>query len=732
MRSQSSIEFLTTYGFLFLILAIVFSVLFFVAKAPATSIQTSCTAFAGPTCNFANLYSNTNSGYSVLTVVLANSQPVPINITSFSATISSNTFTGNCTPTFLYPGQWATCAAETNAAYTGTGPIDGFYTLHALFCNSGFGSANQANCAYEKVTYSGSFVARTASTDSLIFSVAALRGPSYLQLLPYNSIATDPRIPMNYTMVQNGDWVTNVTGGSATYAFATSGAQLGQNYLGHKALPFPDSVLQLFNGNVACVGSYNSTLSVASTTLYVGASSNPSVSVFAGGAMMVLYKVAQPGTVWQNVFGSGAWKEQLPTQYGPNTISLSPGLYSLEVWWSNTCGSGMQSFQMAALQGYGPSSTSVSISSSSTTTTVLVSSSTVSSTVSTTTYTTTVYYVPLTLTNSQTLATPAPFQQMIGVPSSTYSSYINSGWSNVEFTTSPNAQGTTLQAWVESSPSNTASSTTVWVDLPSGIGASSNTMIYMDFMPNNVMSAAGPTGEAPQLSSTYGQYDNGGSVFTWYNNWAGSTLSPLVSYGSNIIVAQSNGLTLNEQANWFYRIMLNVNEPSLNNIFESLWTQNCGGWQQQGLIIDSNKNTGLSSSDGAWQYPNVSYFSQLSGYPWESIYVSNALSKTDPGSSANVSVGYSGTLSLSFPYTTVDQLGQNSTSIFTSLDGYVVATDPANIVQSTNATHYTSGYLGFLTYTSGCSSDSSFIQWSRVRAYPPMKVMPSTSFGSVA
>jgi hypothetical protein len=348
MRSQSSIEFLTTYGFLFLILAIVFSVLFFVAKAPATSIQTSCTAFAGPECSLAQLYANASAGYSVFTAMLANSQAVPINITSFSVTINSNTFTGNCTPTFLYPGQLATCAVEANTVYTGTGPIDGFYQLPAKYCNSGFGGVSQANCTYDKVAYSGSFVVRPVSTESLVFSVAALQSPASQSLLPYSTIATDPHLPSNYTIVQNGDWVANVTGGTAAYSFTTTGGW-ATDYLGYKPLPFPSSVSSLRSSEVACSAPYNTTLSVASTTLYVGATSSASVAIETDDAMEVFYKVAQPGTVWQNVFAGSAWRGQGATQYGPNTISLSPGLYSIEVWWANACGGGGQTFVLSGL-----------------------------------------------------------------------------------------------------------------------------------------------------------------------------------------------------------------------------------------------------------------------------------------------------------------------------------------------------------------------------------------------
>ena len=135
------------------------------------------------------------------------------------------------------------------------------------------------------------------------------------------------------------------------------------------------------------------------------------------------------------------------------------------------------------------------------------------------------YSVPIKLTNNQSAQTPAPFQQLIIVNSAEYYG-INSDWSNVEFTAGANATGTILPAWVESGATNTSSRTLVWVRLPDGIPAYGNATIYMDIMPENVMSANGPTGEAPLLSlargDEYGQYDNGNSVFSSYSNFSGN------------------------------------------------------------------------------------------------------------------------------------------------------------------------------------------------------------------
>ncbi len=104
---------------------------------------------------------------------------------------------------------------------------------------------------------------------------------------------------------------------------------------------------------------------------------------------------------------------------------------------------------------------------------------------------------------------------------------INSNWSNVEFTSgnSLNSGGTPLYAWIQSGASDTASSTMIWVNLPSRESTTApGNVIYMNLMPLNSNAAVtgGYTGYAPLLycngcmQNTYGQYDNGVSIFGYY------------------------------------------------------------------------------------------------------------------------------------------------------------------------------------------------------------------------
>jgi hypothetical protein len=106
------------------------------------------------------------------------------------------------------------------------------------------------------------------------------------------------------------------------------------------------------------------------------------------------------------------------------------------------------------------------------------------------------------------------YQQLVNI---TYPSQygINTAYSNFQFALS---NDTLLYAWTQDANSSVMQ---VWVKMPFDTST-----IYLQVLPSfeNVLSATGYTGEAPQLSPTYGEYDNGASVFVHYNNFAGTTL----------------------------------------------------------------------------------------------------------------------------------------------------------------------------------------------------------------
>lgn len=154
------------------------------------------------------------------------------------------------------------------------------------------------------------------------------------------------------------------------------------------------------------------------------------------------------------------------------------------------------------------------------------------------------YSVPITVTNTQSIATPVPFQQMITVNSAAYSSIEASNLQNVEFFDS---SGNVIPSWLESGNANTATNTVYWLRIAAGIPADSSVTVYLGFFSSSTnLFNAQTIGEAPQLSPVYGEYDNGATVFIYYTNFAGNSLpSGWTAYNpSSISYSVNNGLTV--------------------------------------------------------------------------------------------------------------------------------------------------------------------------------------------
>jgi hypothetical protein len=315
---------------------------------------------------------------------------------------------------------------------------------------------------------------------------------------------------------------------------------------------------------------------------------------------------------------------------------------------------------------------------------------------------------------------------MIVVPSSTYSSYINSAWSNVQFTTGAGNTGTVLQAWVENNASNTAASTVVWVNLPSGIGASSGTTIYMDFMPSSVMSASGPTGEAPQLSSTYAQYDDGASVFNNYWNFAGTSLPSGWTSGSvsGSTVTVNNGLTISGNGTTAGSTYAATSSAVFNNneILEGYINQNSGSTgNERGMLGISTVN----NAEPVWDNSGGSG-DTIAGW---SAGKNGVLDIIQSETVLNGATTYLNSISYNSNRYIYSVALSSSNGVTTFVNYGSVSSASSTTSDNPSASLYVN--LGVYN-TGGGGSFNLQYTWLRTRAYPPSGVMPSVSFGSVA
>lgn len=342
------------------------------------------------------------------------------------------------------------------------------------------------------------------------------------------------------------------------------------------------------------------------------------------------------------------------------------------------------------------------------------------------------YSVAITLTNSQSSATPTDFSQMLKVNWSSYSDDLNSNISNVRFYYSSSFSASTeLAGWIESNNTTTATSSNVWVNLSSNIiPASGSLTIYMTFLPATA-SWSSHWGLAPQLSSPYGKFDNGANVFPLYAN--GNTPVSDFNYYSGISIAQATGVTYgsttinvlqitgNNGGTGSYQISLKKPTTINNLIAESNFQQvNYGTGASQGEIAIANSNSTATSTNAidvsmGW---GKSYFSQ--------DYMS--------GGAVTDDLNQAGTNNGNWNYASVQTLsgstsfyGYIAPQLYSTSGGYSATETAANPISASS--NYYIG-LGISPTSSSYPWDSN-INWMRARAYPPAGVMPSVSFGSL-
>ena len=310
--------------------------------------------------------------------------------------------------------------------------------------------------------------------------------------------------------------------------------------------------------------------------------------------------------------------------------------------------------------------------------------------------------------NTQSTSTSAPFQQEANISLSAFSSYEASNLQNVEFLY-PN--GTVIPSWLESYSSSYG---LWWLKIGGGIPANSAVDIQIAFsLPTStVLFNNFNDGEAPTLSSSYGEYDDGANVFNYYTNFAGTSLpsgfTEYVSSGSSISI--SNGITFNvgDSANPSYSFIL-YNKEYQNSVVDAYITSipaaHAENFQFPGFTSSPIGN-GMNNYVGISYYEtcgNIDYAFTLNNVSEISSYTNSLYADTVLSSSNSLVSAYT-----------------DYSSILTSTDNAIVSdTYPVLGFQS----------LGSGSGCTGAESDS--YQWYDVRSAPPNGVMPSITVGSL-
>ena len=294
---------------------------------------------------------------------------------------------------------------------------------------------------------------------------------------------------------------------------------------------------------------------------------------------------------------------------------------------------------------------------------------------------------------SLSLTTDAPntsliFQQMIhlnrsaGIP---YSS-INPSFDNLAFYYN---NGTPIYAWLESI--NQYGNATIWLKLDGCVNRTIDVKILNQTA--NGMSASGYYGEAPQLSATYGEYDNGANVFPFYDNFAGTTLSSKWTSTGGITYSVNNGFT-----------------ATASGSYDDAITSSAGSIISAPSVIDFYGIIDASVIDcGAGSNNNVGTFIQTTGSNTFVQQHSNAGPSTNSGSITSLVTKEIYNLLIQSETSSTFSVNYGITVTPSTADAPVYPV-PAMLISGT-----------------GSFSPAFFAQWYRTRAYPPNGVMPSSS-----
>ncbi len=255
-----------------------------------------------------------------------------------------------------------------------------------------------------------------------------------------------------------------------------------------------------------------------------------------------------------------------------------------------------------------------------------------------------------------------------------------------------------------------STATTYWLKINSGIPAASQLLVDMYFYPKNYnLFNTVNTGEAPQLSTTYGEYDDGANVFLNYysgasdSGWtlagtSGQTSSaPSGSpFGTNALYALDSGesymytTAAGQSTNMIIEYYTYINR--LNDVF---FLENSNGAGQLARQGDGSGWYGIASTSSwtSWNAPPDTG-------SWSGEWVLSGVVVADGTATQYLSTTLGNYRS---------EIGQNPSNTYTV---------------SNNG-----NYLG-LVGDGGGSADE---YWNGliIRAYPPNGVMPSVSFGSI-
>ena len=298
-----------------------------------------------------------------------------------------------------------------------------------------------------------------------------------------------------------------------------------------------------------------------------------------------------------------------------------------------------------------------------------------------------------------------------------YQSYETSTLNNTEFFY---ANGTIMPSWIEGNVLNensnalsTATNVIIWVKspdtntfLPANTGTATTNTVYMGFAgtgatTQNMLLSNTITGEAPQLSPSYGEYDDGASVFNFYDNFAGTTLSSKWTVsGTDYTVNNGISITGSSSATYIQSASEYNPETEVTDFYSYVSALNTSGYYYQGYSLANFAVPQYLITDGS----GAGLYYELYNHD------------SSGGGVADITGGSTTSYQIWSIW-----ISTSTKESYATLN-YGTATTLANEFTAETAT-----YIVFYQTT----ANTQHTQWVRTRSDAPNDVMPSVSFGNI-
>jgi len=251
IKAQSAMEYLMTYGWAVLLIAIIASLLYLYLGVPHVIVPTTCSFVTGAYCNDLVVGSNVTTHASTLAVFLTDTQPYPIlNPKLFINVNGVNTSAQTCKPNYVLPGGAIICQVQLPVQESLGASVSGKIYLNASYCGLVSNYTPQGCASAPRQTYIGSFTSHTVplvSTNSSITlragnstqsAISSVKDPLYatVKLLGYPT--TGATVNFTATFVANGTnavppysisppiTTTNTTGVALSYIYGSEVAKV--------------------------------------------------------------------------------------------------------------------------------------------------------------------------------------------------------------------------------------------------------------------------------------------------------------------------------------------------------------------------------------------------------------------------------------------------------------------------------------------------------------------------